>query len=883
MKASRVRSVKSGLGQPRGPLLFGPAGLLLVAAVSQASTLYVDVNSANPVPPYASWANAATNIQDAVDAVIVVGSVVLVTNGVYSFGGRVTAVPVIPSTNRVVVNSAITVRSVNGPTFTVIDGGGLVRCVWLADGGRLSGFTLTNGNALDGGGMWGESNNSIASNCIVAGNLASYGGGVSGGTLNNCIVTGNSAYLGGGVESAIVNNSIIATNSASEMGGGAIWSTLSGCLLTGNRAQWQGGGASGDGIALTNCTVVGNAAGQQGGGVYSTNCIVANSIVYFNSAPIYPDLAGAWIEYSCYPGPAGPQFGGSGNITNEPLFVDLSGGDLRLQWPSPCIDAGNNALVVTTTDLDGLSRIVGGTVDIGAYEYHGQEPPVILQQPPDQIAPVGATVSMLVACRGAPPLSYKWNYNNLVLGSETNSSLVLTNVQLEQSGNYFVTITNVAGAVTSRVAVLTVRLPVRRYVNPSNATPAPPYTNWAQAAVTIQQAIDASAIADEILVTNGLYATGGRAMYGTATNRVVVDRPVALRSVNGPGFTIIQGTRVGATGNGDGAVRCIYLTNGASLSGFTLTSGGTRSSGDNLQEQSGGGLWCEGTNALVYNCLLQGNSAADAGGGAFQGTLTNCKLITNVASFAGGGASGSVLNNCTLVGNIAGFQGGGTLGCTINNSIVYFNSGGNYYGDWIDLFSFSCTTPVPSTGTANSGADPLFVNLPGGDLHLQPNSPCNNAGNNAYVTTATDLDGKPRIVNGTVDIGAYEFQGSSGLTGFHTWLAQYGLPTDGSADYTDPDRDGMNNWQEWISGTNPTNAASVLRMLTPAPAGTNIALSWQSVLGIGYFLERSTNLGVPGSFTPLVTNLPGQASTTSFIDTNAAGAGQLFYRVGVGN
>ena len=53
------------------------------------------------------------------------------------------------------------------------------------------------------------------------------------------------------------------------------------------------------------------------------------------------------------------------------MFVDLAAGDLRLQMGSPCINAGNSAYVVGTTDLDGNPRIVGGTVDVGAYEWQG--------------------------------------------------------------------------------------------------------------------------------------------------------------------------------------------------------------------------------------------------------------------------------------------------------------------------------------------------------------------------------------------------------------------------------------------------------------------------------------------------------------------------------
>jgi hypothetical protein len=113
----------------------------------------------------------------------------------------------------------------------------------------------------------------------------------------------------------------------------------------------------------------------------------------------------------------------------------------------------------------------------------------------------------------------------------------------------------------------------------------------------------------------------------------------------------------------------------------------------------------------------------------------------------------------------------------------------------------------------------------------------------------------------------------------YAWLQQYGLPTDGSADFADPDHDGMNNWQEWICGTNPTNALSVLRMLSAAPSSRNITVSWQSVAGVNYFLQRSANLSSP--FTLVATNIVGQAATTTYTDTNAARQGPLFYRVGV--
>ncbi len=499
-----------------------------------------------------------------------------------------------------------------------------------------------------------------------------------------------------------------------------------------------------------------------------------------------------------------------------------------------------------------------------------------------------------------------------------------------------------------------------RYVWQDSPSPGAPYTNWASAAHVIQEAVDAAAPGDEIIVTNGIYAAGGRAL-GTnvLVNRVAVDKPLTLRSVNGPQVTVIQGYQVPGTTNGDGAIRCVHLTNGANLSGFTLTNGATRFVQDwTYSESSGGGVYCESSNALVSNCVLVGNSASSYGGGAYRGilvactlaanqsgdvggaafwcTLNNSILLSNSAAGFGGAVAASLLNGCALVGNSALYRGGGALGSTLNNCVLSGNSatwGGGLASDWfapcaaynclltgnsaaegggahlVELrnsilyfnvatngsnysyeedgsvgdsdIKYCCTTPIPTDGAGNITNAPSFVDYAGGDMRLQSNSPCINAGNNAYAAGPTDADGNPRIVSGTVDIGAYEYQGS-GSTISYAWLQRYGLPTDGSVDTLDLDGDGHDTSQEWRCQTDPANALSALRMLSAQRVGNNIILTWQSVLGVTYFLERSTSLGQSSPpFAPLAEGLRGEPGTTSYTDTNTANLNSLFYRVGV--
>ena len=474
-----------------------------------------------------------------------------------------------------------------------------------------------------------------------------------------------------------------------------------------------------------------------------------------------------------------------------------------------------------------------------------------------------------------------------------------------------------------------------RYVdiNASNATA--PYTNWATAAAVIQDAVDVADAGDTVLVTNGVYRTGSRVAGTSTTNRVAITKALALQSVNGPAVTIIEGNLLPGSMKLR-QMRCVYLAEGAMLAGFTLTNGvALRGFIPGGYPQNGGGVYCASASATVSNCVITFNWATDEGGGSYGGTLVDCTLANNYASIAGaaaystlircrlldnsaydngggayyctlnncsvvgnfllgqngsgGGASYCLLNNCTVLSNsvslLAPLGGGGTLDSTQNNCIVYFNrartndnhasSGRRTFG----VLDYCCTTPLPAKGAANFTNAPLFVNQANGDLHLQPGSPCINAGNNAHATNLLDLDGLPRISGGTVDVGAFEFQNPASRIS-NCWLQQFGLATDGSADEADPDGDEMSTLKEWCCGTDPTNQLSVLRVLNLANDTLGVRVTWQSVPTRSYWLERATNLSAP-DFSSLANGLPGALGLTSFSDLTATNDGPYFYRVGV--
>jgi len=86
-------------------------------------------------------------------------------------------------------------------------------------------------------------------------------------------------------------------------------------------------------------------------------------------------------------------------------------------------------------------------------------PPVIVTQPTNQTAIFGRSAQFTVLASGIAPLTYQWNFNGTNINGATNTTLVLTNVQYVQAGNYAVLVSNPNGSVLSSNAVLTVNPP----------------------------------------------------------------------------------------------------------------------------------------------------------------------------------------------------------------------------------------------------------------------------------------------------------------------------------------------------------------------------------------------------------------------------------------
>jgi hypothetical protein len=167
--------------------------------------------------------------------------------------------------------------------------------------------------------------------------------------------------------------------------------------------------------------------------------------------------------------------------------------------------------------------------------------------------------------------------------------------------------------------------------------------------------------------------------------------------------------------------------------------------------ENGGAIANLGSSPTLVNCILKGNMTDKSGGAIFNSFsspgMFNCTFVENSAAVKGGAisdfsSSSPVLTNCILWDNRAGSP-------PLANSFHSDSSSA-------PVVTF-CAVENGYAGAGNIDADPLFAGPADGDTHLTWNSPCRDSGSNAAVADPLDVEEDPRVVFGTVDMGADEF------------------------------------------------------------------------------------------------------------------------------
>jgi hypothetical protein len=238
--------------------------------------------------------------------------------------------------------------------------------------------------------------------------------------------------------------------------------------------------------------------------------------------------------------------------------------------------------------------------------------------------------------------------------------------------------------------------------------------------------------------------------------------------------TILSGDIGTANDAADNSYHVIYnsyngLNNTAVIDGFTITGGNADGSG---LDNRGGGMYNSLVSPLIVNCTFIDNQAT-RGGAVYNAnpstpTFTNCLFTNNLANDGGAAfndISSARFKNCSFSENSGFAISNVDATPLLTNCIIWSNGAGIKNAGSLSSVAAVSYSIVQGGygGTGNLDEDPLFVDPANGDFRLQACSPAINAGDNAAVPSGvtTDLDKNPRFYNaGTVDMGAYEFQGT---------------------------------------------------------------------------------------------------------------------------
>ena len=415
---------------------------------------------------------------------------------------------------------------------------------------------------------------------------------------------------------------------------------------------------------------------------------------------------------------------GGASIAQDPrlhsygtLFQATSTGAIRTMHSFSATDGGSPFATLVQAKDGGFY----GTTTTTAFRLILITPPSIVNQPTNQTVGPGDSIVLSVVTGGSAPLTYQWLFDGTNLDGATSSALVLTNVQLAQAGYYSVTVSNVAGSVTSSNAVL------------------------------IVNAGSSSALSLTTLATlpgrrlSGLVQAGDGNYYGTTEYGGTLNQGTVFQLTAGGVLT----TLYSFTGGNDGANPLAGLALGPDSSLYGTTSSGA----DMSQDFSGAGtvfrITTNGTFSTVYS-FTGGNDGDTPSAGLVLGPDGNFYGTTEFGGADGygcifkispGGAETAIYSFVyTMVGTTFTFPDGSSPA----SAMVL--GGGNFYG-------------TSQAGGAN-GSGTVFNLTPGGTLTTLDSFSLATGGNGSGLPGPQLAIGTNGILYGTTYSGGVSNKGT---------------------------------------------------------------------------------------------------------------------------
>lgn len=609
------------------------------------------------------------------------------------------------------------------PVFCVLD---------VSGGARVSGFTIRDGSVYTTG--WQAAShptgvavaNGMVSNCVIRANVGGTGAKIgNGGWVTHSRIVSNTTYTavsiaGGAVlqDSVMAYHSKVVTvmgisgdglvrrcriHSNSANGYANIVSVgntarLENSLIYANDAPGYTALAISGGV-IDNCTVFGNSGthASGGSGIARTGGAIRNTIIFGNTSSVgaaNPDYRGAVesVYYSCSPDLTA---GAHGNITDDPMLVDVEANDFRLLPGSPCRDAGTN-LSAVIDDLVGTPRPqIGGTRgglfhDMGAYEMDGTSGTFDIgfygDVPLSGFAPLAVTFRANAVGSETNVTWYGWDFDNDGIYEETGAGLA-TVTHSFGAGLYSIALlasNSVGEAATSTNLHYVSVVGTDLYVA-TNGLHQFPFDTWPKAATNVHDAVDIAISGNTVHVGSGRFVT---------TNTLFISN-FRLVGEFGPDQTDIALNSAAVPS----LYPVVHVGEGGYVAGVTIRGGKTPGGwpGANIPT----GLRVLG--GLVNNCIVRDNSGG-IGVQIENGTVTHSQIVSNsnyiVMSVGAGGileesqvahqnvsgpydftiSSGGIVRRCqihhntvkpgwdsTAWNNISG------AGSRLENSLVYAN------------------------------------------------------------------------------------------------------------------------------------------------------------------------------------------------------------------